>query len=370
MDAGGVEVGILDICKKVKDTKDFNIFILSNGGKLINKAVFYGAKFIKLNVKSKNPITVYKNIKKIEKVISENKINIVEVESRAPAWSAYHACKNLKVPFITTIHGAYGVQNIFKRLYNSIMLKGDVVIAVSNFIKDYCCKNYKNFLKSRKDNIVVIHRGIDTNIFNIENINKGRMVLMQERLQLPDNKIIITMPARMTPIKGQDYLLEALNLIENKNFYCVLAGENSKHKKYRKKIEKIIYKNNMGSFVKICDNIMDMQSLYAISDIVISATQKPESFGLVSIETQAMKKIFIGTALGGTLETIKDGETGFLAPYNSKEYFANIIEKTINLSQDEKNKIGGIARENVYENFTFDLFYEKIKNLYNNLNTI
>ena len=121
MESGGVEVGILEIAKKNSETKDFNMFLVSYGGNLISKLKSYNVNCIELNVKSKNPITIFRNIKKIRNIIIKYKIDIVQAESRAPAWSCYYACKKLNIPFITTVHGLYDVKSIFKRWYNSIM---------------------------------------------------------------------------------------------------------------------------------------------------------------------------------------------------------------------------------------------------------
>lgn len=368
MNTGGVEIGILEICKKNKETNDFNIFVLTSGGKLVDKLKQCGATVLILDVKSKNPITIIRNIKKIISIINEYKIDLVQAESRIPAWSSYFACKKRRVPFVTTVHGAYSVSGFFKRKYNSIMLKGDIVIAVSKFIKSYCLNNYRSYIDNQSK-IRVLYRGIDENLFNKNNIKESEIVELLNKLNLQDNntKTIITLPARLTPIKGQDYFLEILNLLKNKNFLCLLVGESSKHKDYYSKLEKYIIDNNLTKNVKLCGNIENMRALYMISDIVISSTVIPESFGRISIETQAMEKIFIGTALGGTLETVNDGISGFLAPYNDKERFAELLEYVINLSEEKKNEIRKNARINILNNFTFDVFYNGLCDIYNEL---
>lgn len=366
MNTGGVEIGMLEICKKNKETNDFNIFVLTSGGRLIDKLKQYGANVIILDVKSKNPIKIIRNIGKIKNIIKQNKIDLVQAESRVPAWSAYFACKKLKIPFITTVHGTYSVNSCLKKKYNSIMLKGDIVIAVSNFIKDYCLDNYKKYIND-ESKIKVLYRGIDENLFNQNNVKEQNMLSLQTKLNLSesDKRIIIALPARLTPIKGQDYFLEVLNLLKERNFICLLVGEPSKHKKYCDKLEKYIHDNKLNENIKICGNIDDIQTLYILSDIIISSTIVPESFGRISIEAQSMEKIFIGTALGGTLETVEDKVTGFLAPHNDKQKFAELLEYVINLSEEEKNKIRQNARKNVLEKFTFDSFYSELTSLYN-----
>lgn len=368
MDAGGVEIGILELAKKVNETKDFNLFILTSGGKLLSQINYDNVKIIILDIKSKNPFVILKNQLKIKQILIENKINIVQAESRIPAWNLYFVCKKLNIPFITIVHGNFSLGNglfgYFKKIYNSIIVKGQVVIPVSNFMKDYCLTNYQKYLQNQEAKVQVIYRGIDIDYFNPTNVSEKSIIELKQELNIPVNKKIIIYPARMTFPKAQDYLLKALNLIKDKHFICYLIGNNEQHPVYKEEILDFIKNNNLQNIVKLHDNIQAMPALYSIGDIFISASRRAEPFGRISIETQAMKKIFIGTAIGGTLETVIDNESGFLAPIDNEQGFANIIEKALYLSDEEKNKIGNNARQNVLNNYTIDSFYNKMKNIY------
>lgn len=368
MDAGGVEVGILELAKKINETKDFNLFILTSGGKLLSQINYANVKVINLDIKSKNPFVMWKNQSKIKQILIENKINIVQAESRIPAWNLYFVCKKLNIPFITVVHGIFGLGSslggYFKKMYNSIILKGQIVIPVSNFMRNYCLTNYQKYLQNQENKIQVVYRGIDTDYFNPINVSEKSIIELKQELNIPSDKKIIICPARMTYQKAQDYLLKALNLIKDKNFVCYLIGNNDKHIAYKNEILQFIKDNNLQNSIKICDNINNMPTLYYLSDLVILSSRLPESFGRISIEAQAMKKIFIGTAIGGTLETVINNETGFLAPINDEQGFANIIEKALNLSDAEKTKIVENARQNVLNNYTIDSFYNKMKNIY------
>lgn len=368
MESGGVEMGMLEFAKYNFNNKDLNIFLISSGGTLINKIVHYGVKYIKLDVKSKNPFVILGNIREIKNIIRENKINIVQVESRAPAWSCLYTCKALNIPLITVaqFNGLFKKNFFLKKKYNSIMFRGNPVIMVSNAVKNIALTNYKYLLRKKKflRNIEVVYRGIDPEIYNQKNVNQNRILMLQDELKLPEDKIIITVPSRFTKQKGQEYLLNVLRFLKNENYICLLVGDIRKNPKYVKKIEKLVYKFNLQNYVKICNNISDMPALYVLSNIIISPSIQPEAFGRISIETQSMEKIFIGTAVGGTLETVKNEETGFLVPENNPKEFAEILDKVINLTSAETEKIKKQARQNILDNFTFDLMYNKMLNIY------
>ncbi len=372
MESGGVEAGIVEIAKKNNETRDFNMFLLSYGGNLISKLKLYNVKFIQLNVKSKNPIKILKNIKKIKDIIKKYKIDIVQAESRAPAWSCYYACKKLNIPFVTTVHGLYSTKfsifSFFKKWYNSIMFRSNTIICVSKYVYYYAIEYYKKCIHKKNfiGDIKIIHRGIDLNLYNKDKVSINRILTLQKKLKIPEDKVIITLPARFSKQKGQDYFLKALKYLKSTNYICLLVGDLKKKPKYVKYIEKLIYKYKLQNYVIIHDNISDIQALYYISTIVVSSSIKPESFGRISIEAQAMERIFVGTAIGGTLETVIDGETGFLVPENNEKAFAEIIDKILNLNEEEKLKIVKAARKNVIENFSFEKCYNNLLKIYKN----
>ncbi len=372
MEAGGVECGIFELCLRLLREKDFEIFLLTSGGKLSQRLESLGLQVIKAKVKSKNPFVIFKNIFFIKRIIKKYQINLVEVESRAPAWSVYYACKKLKVSFITTIHGAYSlgsknaVLRYFKVLYNSVMFKSNKIIVVSNYIRDYCYNNYLSYFKDPQK-LELIYRGLDLKKFDLGIVGDNRIIQLKKRLNIPDDKVIITLPGRITPIKGQDYLLKTLPLLKNKNYFCILAGDAAKHPRYRQRLINIINKHNLYDKVRLVNNISDMPALYKLSDIVVCSTLKPEAFGMIAIEAQAMERIFIGTALGGMLETTKDGLTGFLVPPDDVRVFAEVLDRVMTLSTHEKQVLTKTARLNVVDNFSFENMYTKLKKCYNSL---
>ena len=69
-------------------------------------------------------------------------VDLIHARSRAPAWSALWAARRAAVPFVTTYHGAYNETNALKKLYNSVMARGDVVIANSRYTADLIASRY------------------------------------------------------------------------------------------------------------------------------------------------------------------------------------------------------------------------------------
>ena len=161
----------------------------------------------------------------------------MHARSRAPAWSCYFACMITRRIFVTTFHGTYNFNSKLKKFYNSIMLRSKLTIAGSNFIFGHINENYNEYLKKEKK-LRVIFRGINIDYFNQKNIS----ILKQEKLKrewdLHLNKFTILMPGRLTPWKGQEKFIEALNiLIEDynvTNFQAIILGSDQGRKVYSK----------------------------------------------------------------------------------------------------------------------------------------
>lgn len=369
--SGGIERGVVEINNYLVKN-GFNSIVLSSGGKLVYQIEQGGGKHITLDVATKNPIKIWKNISNIKNIIKENDVDLVHVRSRAPAWSAYYACKSIKCPLVSTIHGNYSIGcfpiSIFKKWYNSSMIKADRIICVSNYIKEYAYDNYPMFReKFTNSHTKVIHRGVDINVFNPDNISQERLASLISKIQLPDDKQVILLPGRLTEWKGQLYFLEVLSRMKNRNFICIILGDSKGHERYRDRLKSRIIELGLDSNVRLENNILDMSACYLLSDIVVSTSIRGEAFGRIIPEAQAMKKMAVATAIGGSLETVIDGETGWLVRPEKIEDFAEILDKILAMPQSERNIIGEKAREHIINHYTVEKMCNKTVDLYNEI---
>ena len=302
-----------------------------------------------------------------------NNINIVHARSRAPAWACYLACLITGRKFITTFHGTYNFKSNIKKFYNSIMLRAKLTIAGSNFIFNHISENYSEYL-SRKKKLRVIYRGINTDYYNQKNIS----ILKQERLkkdwELFPNRFTILMPGRLTNWKGQEKLIEALNILiedyNNSNFQTIILGSDQGRKVYKKKLVNLVQRYRLGQKIIFVDHCKEMPLAYSLADVVVSASIEPEAFGRVSVEAQAMGKPIIASNLGGSKETIIKNKTGFLYKHDDPRDLAKTLNTVIELDQDTLNSIGNEGRKNVTKKFDVEAMcdttlreYKKLLNI-------
>ena len=369
MEMGGAEFGTLEISSYMKK-KGWNVMVASSGGSLVQILNFRKIKHIKLLLNSKNPFIIFINIFLLAWVIKKNKIKIVHVRSRAPAWSTYYACSMLKgIKLVSTIHGAYSKQNFLKKFYNSIMLKSSKIIAISKYVKNYLINNYK-FTKRELEKITVIPRGVDPDKFNSSNVDSQRLFSLSKQWDLPDGIPIILFPSRIAPFKGHKTLLKAINLLKNESknkFICIMSGLLRENSKYESEINNYIKENNLMDYIKFPGPCRDMPAAYKICDIVVSPADKPEGFGRIIIESQAMKRPVIASAHGGSLELIKNNYNGLLFQPSDEKDLAAKIKYLLFLPKEKKRKLIKNASLLVKDKYNIERMCELNFKLYNSM---
>jgi len=346
LNSGGLVSGAIEISLSLINN-NFNSYVLTKGGRREREIVRAGGILFKMNVASKNPIVMFKNIFKIIKIIKDYKIDIIHTRSRAPAWSAYFAAKKMNIPFITTFHGTYGINNRIKKIYNSIMVRGDKVIAISAFIKNHIISNYN----VDEDRVETIPRGIDISVFNSENVSNERLIYFTNKFNIMDNSYVILLPGRITRWKGHILLIKAIAELKRKDLLCIFVGDSQGRTKYVAELHNLINKYELSDKFRIVENQIDMSAIYKLSDIVISASTDPEAFGRVIAEAQAMGRLTIAADHGGASEIIVDGVTGWLFEANNSSALAKKIDYALNISLEDRNIMAINSVERIKKNF-------------------
>ncbi|MBK9586390.1 MAG: glycosyltransferase family 4 protein [Alphaproteobacteria bacterium] len=357
--AGGAEQGCIDIAAELVRAGAKSI-VVSNGGFRIPELLRTGALHINLPVHSKNPVIMWRNIARLQKLIRQHKVNIVHARSRAPAWSAYKACKNTEAHFITTCHAPYNISGEAKRLYNRSIAQGELVIAISDYVADYLRKNYD--LDTGK--IRVIPRGIPIERFHPTAVTPERLITLSRELRIPEGSNIIMMPGRLTRWKGHHVLIDAIEKLDRQDIFCVMIGSDQGRSEYRKELEEAITKKDLGSKIRIVDHCNDMPAAYMLSTVVVSASTDPEGFGRVPVEAQAMGRPIVATDHGGAQETIVRGQTGWLVPPNDAPALAKAIEEALSLNPMQRAVLATRSMSHVAAHFTRERMAESTLGVY------
>jgi glycosyltransferase involved in cell wall biosynthesis len=344
---GGVERGAADVAAALV-AAGWKSIVVSEGGPMVREIERAGAIHVTLPVASKNPFTMRRNIGRLVEVGRAHGVDLVHARSRAPAWSARSAARELGVPFVTTFHGTYNFGNPIKRWYNSIMAKGVRVIAISDFIAKHAIANY-----GVSPAIVrVIHRGVDVARFDPARVSAERVIKLARDWRLPDGLPVIMLPGRLTRWKGQTLLIDAAAKLGRRDVVVLFVGSDQGRVSYRRELENLVRKRGLEGIVRIVDHCNDMAAAYMLADVVVSASTDPEAFGRVVAEAQAMGRPVVAPEHGGAPEILKPGETGWLFRAGDSDGLAEALRAALALDPASRDDLAGHAIAHVNDRFT------------------
>ena len=368
---GGAETGCYDLAHYLPEN-NCKSFIVTSGGELLKYVDKKKVKLIRLPVHSKNPLLMILNSVILICIILIFNISIVHARSRAPAWSCLLATKITGRKFVTTFHGTYNFKGKFKKFYNSVMVRSNLIIAGSNFIFSHIKENYSEFIDIKKK-LLVIFRGINVDYFDPSTKLENEEKKLLQKWDIKDNKKIILLPGRLTGWKGHELFLESINLVNIKlgyeAFNVVILGNDQGRNLYKKKLIGLTEKYRMTNQVKFIDHCDDMALAYKISDIIISASIEPEAFGRVAVEAQSMQKLIIASNIGGSNETIDDEKTGLLFESGDPKSLCDKIIQGFTMDESSLKIMGNEGRKNIMKKFNVEKMcfstYSEYKKLFN-----
>jgi glycosyltransferase involved in cell wall biosynthesis len=347
LNAGGVERTTLEIAHAISRAGGLAL-VASAGGRLEPDLEAAGGELIKLPLATKNPVTALINAFKLARVIKRRGVSIVHARSRAPAWSAWIAAKLTRTPFVTTFHGIYNARSAPKRFYNSIMAKGDLVIANSEYTREHVLYHFQ----TPPDRVIAIPRGADLDVFDPAVISASAVAAQrtQWRVAVGDARCVVIAPARLTRWKGQLVLIDAVSEVLKRRpgaLRLIFAGDAQGRTNYIDAMQGAIKAAGLQEAVSIVGHLRNMPLAFAASDIAVFPVIEPEAFGRGAVEAQAMGVPVIASNLGGFTETVVEGETGLLVPPGSAQALAAALERLIDAGASARAAMGQAGRQRV-----------------------
>jgi glycosyltransferase involved in cell wall biosynthesis len=347
LNAGGVERTTIEMAEAVTCAGGLAL-VASVGGRLESDLRAAGGELIRLPLASKNPITLLSNANALARIAQTRNVNIIHARSRAPAWSALMAARRLKLPFVTTYHGIYNAKTPLKRWYNSVMARGDLVIANSEYTRGHVLETYK--LDPAR--VIAIPRGVDVEVFDPARVDPAQVAAQRAAwgLQPNDPRFVLIAPARLTRWKGQLVLIEALARLARRRPGAVLtvfAGDAQGRDDYVREMETAISSGGLQSDVVIAGHVGQMATAFAASDAAAFPPTDPEAFGRGAVEAQAMRVPVIAADHGGLSETVVEGVTGLKVRPGDAAALEAAIERMLDMGSEARATMGANGRDRV-----------------------
>ena len=341
LNAGGVERTTLDVAQAVVEAGG-RALVASAGGRLEPELATRGGELVRLPLDGRAPWTVWRNAARLEALIRRERVSLIHARSRAPAWSALLATRRTRTPFVTTYAGVHSARGPLKRLYNSVMARGDLVIANSAFTRDHLLAEHG----TDPARVLTIPRGTDLAVFDPDAISAERLAAARRRLELDpsERRPVFLLAGRLTRWKGQALLVEALAR-SGLDAVVVLAGDDGRHAGYAAELLRLAGDRRVAERVRLVGHVDDMPAAYAACDFVCAPSTAPEAFGRTAVEPQAMCRPVLAAAHGAPCETV-DEESGWLVAPGDPDAWAQALRRAAALGPAERAAMGEAGRRN------------------------
>ncbi len=287
----------------------------------------------------------------------ERRCDVIHAHGRAPGWSAYYAARRAGVPFLTSWYKGFREQNMLKRLYNSVMARGDRVIAVSDQLADLIIDRHG----TPWERITVIPAGIDVERFDPARVSPARIEAVRRAWGIRSDVKVILVAGRMLRRKGHHIVVQAVRRLKEmgaKDFICVFLGEQQGRTRYTGELWDLVLATGTTDVIRMAGPTEDMPAAYAAATVVVSAATQPEGLQRAILEAQAMAKPVIVSDLGAGPDVVlappavsEDRMTGLRFSSGDAPALAAAVIRLFSLPEAARRAIGARGRAWVVANF-------------------
>ena len=359
LETGGAERTAVDIAAGLAEA-GARALVASEGGRLVGELQSRGGEWIPFPARTKNPFAMARNVRRLARIAHDEKVALIHARSRAPAWVGLGAARTLDIPFVTTFHGSYSGSSAPKRLYNSVMARGDLVIANSN----YTARLIESLYPAAAPRIRVIHRGTDLARFAPSAIEPGRVDALRRSWGVGPHERIVLLGARLTPWKGQRVLIEAAGLLRESGLddvAYILAGDAQGRAGYVAELDRLIAAKGLQGVVRRVGHCADMAAAFLAASAVAVPSTEPEAFGRAAVEAQALGTPVVVSDLGAVPETVlappaepASARTGWRVPAGDAPALAAALAEALGLGASARAAMAMRARAHVERHFSLD----------------
>ncbi len=347
--AGAADAGAVDLVRILTDN-GHRAIVASNGGRLEDDVTTAGAEFVRLDVADFNPIFIARAAFALRRIVRERRCDVIHAHGRAAAWAGHVVSRLTGVPLITTWYKGYREQNVFKRLYNSAMVRGARVIAVSDQIAELIAERHH----TPPGKIAVVPASVDMKRFDPGAIPEHRLDTIRRSWGVsPDTKVILVV-GRMLRRKGHHVAVKAVHRLKErglKDFVCVFVGEDQGRTQYTGELWDLISTTGTNDVVRLAGATDDIPAAYAAATVVVSASVQAEGLQRAILEAQAMARPVVVSDLAAGPETVlappavtEDRMTGLRVPAGDESALAAALIRLFSLSDAARAAMGARGR--------------------------
>ncbi|HWM83413.1 MAG TPA: glycosyltransferase [Pseudolabrys sp.] len=369
LDAGAADYGALEAARVLAGAGHKPI-VVANGGRLAKDVLGVGGDLIRLNVASRNPLVMARNCAALIRIARERRCDVLHAHGRAPAWCAYVAARRTGLPFLTSWYKGFREQNLFKHLYNSVMARGERVIAASEQIAQLINDRHA----TPWARIAVVPGSVDVERFDIARMTPERIEAIRTSWGVgPETKVIVVV-GRMLRRKGHHVMVRAVQRLKErglKDFLCVFVGEDRGQTQYTGELWDLVLSTDTAGVIRMGRACDDLPAAYAAASVVVSAAVQPEGMQRAILEAQAMARPVVVSELGAGADVVLSPPlvpehqiTGLRFASDDDTALADTLLHLFSMPEATRNAIGARGRDWVSAHFSQQAVAEQLLAIY------
>lgn len=369
LEAGGAERTAIDVAAGLV-AAGARALVASDGGRLVGELQTGGGEWIPFPAATKNPFAMALNVRRLARTAYGEGVALIHARSRAPAWVGLGAARALGLPFVTTYHGSYAGRSAPKRLYNSVMARGDAVIANSAYTARLIAQLYPD----AAGRVRTIPRGTDLQQFAPGAVEPDRVDGLRRAWGVAPHQRIVLLAARLTSWKGHKILIEAAARLRDAghvDVVFVLAGDHQGRDGYVRELDALVQARALAAVVLRVGHCSDMPAAYLAASVVAVPSTAPEAFGRVAVEAQALGTPVVVSDLGAVPETVlappdhpAAARTGWRVPAGDPTALADALSAALSLGASARDAMAERARAHAERRFSLDVMVEATLDTY------
>lgn len=303
LEAGGVERGTLEVAEALVKA-GHRAVVISAGGRLVSRLAGSGVEHVRLPVGRKSPLTL-RYVPRLRRLFRSLEADVVDAQSRLPAWLAWLAWRGMprdaRPRLVTSVQGLHSVGR-----YSASVTFGERVICVSEAARDYVLAHYP---KTDPARLVVIPRGVDPRFYPYRYQPRSEWLGRWLR-QFPalETRQVLTQAGRLTRRKGFEAhidLVAALQRVGHDVHGLAVGPVADDRRRYLGELERRVRALGIMERFTFLGARDDLREIFAVSDLVLALSVKPEAFGRTVTEALSLGRPVLGWDHGGVGEQLR-----------------------------------------------------------------
>lgn len=369
LEAGAADAGAVELTRILQNA-GHEAIVVSRAGRLAADINAAGAAFVPLDVATANPVKMLRNAFALRRLARDKRCDCIHALGRSGAWSAFLAARSTRLPFLTSWYKGFRDQNLFKHVYNSVMARGDRVVAVSEQLAQLVNDRYG----TPWEKLAVLPCGVDLDRFDPERMTQERIDAIRHAWGVSGETKVILVVGRILRRKGHHVVVKAIERLKTmglKDFLCVFVGEDRGRTHYTGELWDLVLSTGTMDVIRMAAPVHDMPAAYAAALVVVSAAIQPEGMQRAILEAQAMGRPVIvsdlaaGTDVVLTAPAVPESRVaGLRFPAGDDSRLAATLLRLFSIPQPMRMAMGGRGRDWVLGHFNAELVAKQTLQLY------